>query len=211
MAGWGALLGGGLCVVGGFFTGGLTWGLLAAGAAGTAAGWGAEQVITKIGDNLRNDLQRAGIPPEIQYQDYLDWKRNRDDYYEKKCEREDEHWKQVDERLKDLQEENKGLGQRMANENDPQEKAKLLAMINANKKEIGELYKQKTNYFKRLDKSFEAFGRDNLTPDQFQAKASVPSLASFKNWGIIALCVFLGIMFLNFLKKMFDRLTKATD
>jgi len=52
-----------------------------------------------------------------------------------------------------------------------------LAAIQANKKEIAQNNREKTEFINKLHKQYEGFGK-GLTQEQFQAKTQQPNLAS---------------------------------
>jgi hypothetical protein len=138
------------------------------------AGYVAKKGIEQWGENARNNLTKQGIPPERQYQDYMDYHQDRKKYIEGKS---DEHLKEINDRNKDLQEEIKSLSQKLENTSDPKEKAQILAAIQANKKEIAQNNREKAEFINKLHKQYEGFGK-GLTQEQFQAKAQQPNLAS---------------------------------
>lgn len=104
----------------------------------------------------------------------MDYHQDRKKYIEEKT---NEHLKGVDDRNKDLQEEIKNLSQKLESTSEPQEKAQILAAIQANKKEIAQNNREKADFINKLHKQYEGFGK-GLTQEQFQAKSQQPNLAS---------------------------------
>lgn len=167
-----------------------------------------KKVIDKFGDTPGNNLSNAGISPDQQYQEWLSWQKDRKKYFEDKN---DEWFSDLRDRNKKLEEESKALAEQLKTEQDPKEKARISALINQNKKEIADNNREMSKKIDELNKGFENFGRGQLTFSQFQSKSNEPSLSSWKNWGIIAFCVIIAIILINFVKKMLGKLSGGSS
>lgn len=198
---WGALLGAGAAFLGGFFTGGATWSLIPVAIAGGLAGAGAQAGIEKFGSTLFNSAQKAGISP----QELLELQKMRENDRKKWLSDNNEDLKALNEKINKLEEQRNQILKKIEQESDPTEKAKLIAAAEELKKEINELRKEKRDKEKDIKEVIDNLPKGNLTPEQFQQEGNKPYLSSFKNWGIIALFVLVGIILVVFIKKLFKK------
>jgi hypothetical protein len=90
-------------------------------------------------------------------------------------------FKDIRDRNKELQEENKTIAEQIKSAQDPQEKARLVALLNQNKKEIADNNRTMAEQINKMNKNFEGFGRTPMSQEQFQAKATQPNLSSWKS------------------------------
>jgi hypothetical protein len=56
-----------------------------------------------------------------------------------------------------------------------------------------------------VDKAFESLPNpDIVTQQQYQNASNSINWTSYKNWGIISLCVVIGLMIISFVKQIFN-------
>ncbi|KLL03620.1 MAG: hypothetical protein MRECE_12c041, partial [Mycoplasmataceae bacterium CE_OT135] len=121
------------------------------------------------------------------------------------------------ERYQKLEEQNTQLTKKLENETDPTEKAKIIALINDNKKEMASIKKSEEQRFNKIigimndmsQPSHPDLGKPEAVERKFQAEANKPNLSSWKNWGIIAFVVIIAIMLVSFLKKILSKVTES--
>lgn len=224
-AGWGALLGAGAALLGGFFTGGVAWGavpvLLGAGA---AAGAGVTAIGSKIlksfGDTPANQLQQlTGIPPEKMYEESKKFREDHKSYLDELNKKDKEEIEDNHKKVEKLQEEKVNLAQKydeIADKTSAEAKATMAAITKIDQKV--DSYEKRNKELKgtvekreeKVSGIFKELGDPNtMTKSQFTQYANNPNLSSWKNRGIIAFAVILGIMLVVFIKKILDRFANA--
>jgi len=167
------------------------------------AAWAANKVTQNWGNNPANNLEKLGISPKQQYEDYKKLLEDKAKFIEDKTE---EHFKDLKERREKLEEENKKLLEKLSNTSDPQERTKILEEVGNNKKEISDINKTITEGINKIIKNFDTIGRNPpLTQEQFQDKSKRLDLGSWWNWGLIAFCVIIAILIINFVRKILSK------
>jgi seryl-tRNA synthetase len=145
--------------------------------AGGACGAGGAEVISRIGDTIFNKAKANGINP----QELLELQKMREKDRQKWLNDNNEDLKELNSKIDKLEEQRNNIIKKIETENDPTEKAKLVAAADELKKEITDLRKEKTQKEKGIKEVIEALPKGNLTAEQFQAEGNKPLLGSFKN------------------------------
>ena len=167
--------------------------------------YAAKKAAEAYGSNPGNNLARNGISPEQQFEHYQKWAEDTKKFSKEMIE---EHFKDKKERLDRLEEENRKLTEKLATAS-PEEKVKILEMISDNKKEMKEINKAISDGINNIVKNFETIGRNPpVNYEQFQNKSKQLDLGSWWNWWIIAFCVIIGILVINFVRKILGGFSK---
>ena len=178
-----------------------------------------KNVIEKWGSTPKNEAAKLGIPEDKLF-DYYQRKSENDSQFRKELKEEiSKDFEDIREQNKKLEEQNTQLVKQLEGVTDPTEKAKILATIEANKKEMANNNKRIDSRFSQImgtvnnlsQPSKDELGKPEIVERKFQAEVNKPNLTNWKNWGIIAFVVIIAIMLVSFLKKMLTKLTESMN
>ncbi|KLL03783.1 MAG: hypothetical protein MRECE_9c042 [Mycoplasmataceae bacterium CE_OT135] len=183
----------------------------------------AKPLIEKWGSTPAIRAESLGIPRERLHNDYQEYRRDKTKYLKERNEENNKHLldelDKLKEKLDKLEKQKVKQAEEVQAESDPQEKAKKVAVMKETekeisnvKKEIKEKEKQIESNNKELEKVFADLSKGSpavISEEQLVARSKAPDLGAWKNWGIIAFCVVIGIIIVKVVYGLLSKLTKG--
>ncbi|KLL05245.1 MAG: hypothetical protein MRERV_3c066 [Mycoplasmataceae bacterium RV_VA103A] len=178
-----------------------------------------KKVTESFGSTPANDLRQIPgmerMSPKQMYNDRKQWRQDRVKYHKKRNEKIEEEIDKKNEQVQKLEEKITRMAEEVKNTSDPTEKNRLMVAIEASKKEvkdlkgeIGKLQKAREEGDKKVDDIYQGFD-DTSTQEQFVERSNSINWTSWKNYGIIFVCIVVLFMLIGFIKKLFASLLGA--
>ena len=183
----------------------------------------AKPLIEKWGSTPAIRAENLGVPRERLYNDYQEYRRDKTKYLKERNEEQNKHLldelDKLKEKLDKLEKQKTKQAEEIKTESDPTEKAKKIAALKETEKEISSVKKEIKDKEKQIEKNNQELekvfadlskGSPNIvTEEQLVARSKAPDLGAWKNWGIIAFCVVIGIIIVKVIYGLLTRLTKG--
>ncbi len=187
-----------------------------------AGAWATNKAVKAFGSTPANDLAKVPdmenrVKPQQLYNDAKKHKKDKINYHKERGKKARSELDKINKQIEELKEEKTNLAKQLKqakDDGDTKKEAAVTAQLKGVDDKISGLenkYNDKKDEIKESEKTIDEIYDDlgdpySMTEEQYVAKSNSVNWTSYKNWGIIAICVVIFFMLIGFIKKLFASL-----